>query len=205
MAATASTSNCNSVMNHGREGDDEASISSHYELIIWLFNYNRHFDFLNNISNNDIPWHKKKPLAVWREKPIGKHFNHFKMTDPLPCPSDAHSSNGNIRLFDVVSGLKWMLTPKITSYATEEELLLQPWVHYTPIKDALCDLKEKAQDAVSRHHSEIIEREMMSRMIKALVTDMNQALCYFLDGSEEDILNDDQELIEILDIIYPTG
>eukprot|EP00978_Attheya_sp_CCMP212_P020133 scaffold57235_cov58-Attheya_sp.AAC.7 len=85
--ASMAASDCNSVVDRGRE-EDEASISSHYVPIVWLFGYNRHFGFLNDISKNDTPWHKKKPFAVWRGAPTGRHFNTFKRTDPLSlrCP-----------------------------------------------------------------------------------------------------------------------
>ena len=53
---------------------------------------------------------------------------------------------------DVSSGLKWALysnsvvmtqTPTKTSWAMEE--LLEPWVHYVPLKDDLSDVEEKMQ------------------------------------------------------------
>lgn len=177
-----------------------------YPPILWRMKDKRHIAPVIKVLWSDIPWHKKKSMAVWRGVITGDHklyrrheadynggkpmtfmercnmlsrckfvFDHRESTvvdvgiskqlDYLSVPSEYNhvmkgelSFHGHLRYKaiivlegnDVATGLKWALfsrsvvlqaPPTKVSYAMEE--ILEPWVHYVPLKSDLSDVEEK--------------------------------------------------------------
>jgi len=179
-----------------------------YPPILWRMKDKRHIAPVVKVLWSDIPWHKKKSMAVWRGVLTGDHslyrrheaeynggkpmtfmercnmlsrckfvFDHqestvvdvgiYKQLDYLSVPSEYnHVMKGELSFHghlqykaiislegnDVATGLKWALfsrsvvlqvPPTKVSYAMEE--ILEPWIHYIPLKSDLSDVEEKMQ------------------------------------------------------------
>jgi len=177
-----------------------------YPPIIWRMKDKRHIAPVVKVLWSDIPWHKKKFVAVWRGLITGdqslylRHEREYnggkpmafidrcnmiprckfvfdyqestvvdvgisKQLDYLPVPSEYnHVMKGELSFHghlqykaivvlegnDVATALKWALfsrsvvlqaPPTKVSYAMEE--LLEPWIHYIPLKRDLSDIQEK--------------------------------------------------------------
>jgi hypothetical protein len=88
---------------------------------------------------------------------------------------------------DVASGLKWALLsqsvvlmppPKHTSWAMEE--LLQPWVHYIPLKNDASDLEQKMQW--------VLDHDDKAKRISERATLWMEDMCFHPDAAREDRL-----------------
>lgn len=177
-----------------------------YPPILWRMKDKRHIAPVVKVLWSDIPWYKKKSMAVWRGVITGDHklyrrheadynggnqmtfmekcnmlsrckfvFDHQESTvvdvgiskqlDYLSVPSEYnHVMKGELSFHghlqykaiivlegnDVATGLKWALfsrsvvlqaPPTKVSYAMEE--VLEPWIHYIPLKSDLSDVEEK--------------------------------------------------------------
>ena len=114
-----------------------------------------------------------------KDKPLTQTFPPSKKTHTY---THTHTYTGN----DVATGLKWMLAsnsvvlmPSPRREIWSHESLLQPYVHYIPLKADMCDLLEKIVEC----EKDLYVCECVSQRATAYMRGFNDSMVTYRQGA----------------------